>query len=143
MNVRIERDRLLKEALGDRLAGPSRTWYQYLSGETPKPAPLPPQDAAAKPFMKEYFASMLDNTDPPEVFKPSAVAQMLTDAQLRECGYDKWEDALPAVYELAFEMRTFGDCEILRKGKVVPEDVGVEEIDGPIRIRRKADDDDW
>ncbi|KAF1821792.1 uncharacterized protein K489DRAFT_321439 [Dissoconium aciculare CBS 342.82] len=93
--------------------------------------------------MKEYFASMLDNTDPPEVFKPSAVAQMLTDAQLKECGYDKWEDALPAVYELAFEMRTFGDCEILRKGKVVPEDVGVEEIDGPIRIRRKADDDDW
>jgi hypothetical protein len=47
---------------------------------------------------------------------------------------------LPAVYELAFELRAFGDCEILRKGKVIPEDMSIEDLDGPIRIRRLADD---
>jgi hypothetical protein len=146
MNVRIERDRLLKEALGDRLAQvqPKRTWYEYMTGTIPKPAPIAPQDAAAKPFLKELFSAMLDNTDPPDVFKPDAVAQMLSDAQLRECGYDKWEDALPAVYELAFEMRAFGNCELLRKGKVIGENVEIKDLDGPIRIRRKPDDEeDW
>jgi hypothetical protein len=146
MNVRIERDRLLKEALGDRIAQvqPTRTWYEYMTGTIPKPAPISAQDAAAKPFMKELFQAMLDNTDPPAVFKPDDVAQMLSDAQLRECGYDKWEDALPAMYEVAFEMRAFGDCELLRKGKVIGTDVGIEDLDGPIRVRRKADDDeDW
>jgi hypothetical protein len=94
--------------------------------------------------MKELFSNFLDNTDPPDVFKPEAVAKKISDDQLRECGYDKWEDALPAVYEVAFEMRAFGDCEILRKGKVLGLNVGIEDLDGPIRIRRKADDEeDW
>lgn len=51
-------------------------------------------------------------------------------------GYKKQEEAIPAVYELAFEMRELGDCEILRKGVVIGEDVGLRDIDGPIRIRR-------
>lgn len=79
---------------------------------------------------------MLDHVEPPEVFKPSEVAQQLSDKDLSALGYEKWEEALPGVYELAWELREFGDCEILRKGVVLPDDVSLEDIDGPVRIRR-------
>lgn len=79
---------------------------------------------------------MLDHTEPPDVFKPSEVAQLLSKKDLESLGYDNWEEALPGVYELAWELREFGDCEILRKGKVLPDNVSLAEIDGPVRIRR-------
>lgn len=79
---------------------------------------------------------MLDHVEPPEVFKPSEVAQLLSDKDLSSLGYEKWEDALPGVYELAFELREFGDCELLRKGVVLGDEVGIRDLDGPIRIRR-------
>lgn len=79
---------------------------------------------------------MLDQTEPPDVFKPSEVAQLLSDKELASLGYEKWEEALPGVYELAFEEREFGNCEILRKGQVIGDDVTIADMDGPIRIRR-------
>jgi len=82
---------------------------------------------------------MLEHCDPPQTFKPSEVTELLTEAELSNLGYEKVEEALPAVYELAFELRAFGDCLILRKGKVLSEDVTMADLDGPIRIMRNMD----
>lgn len=86
--------------------------------------------------MKKHFTQMLDQTEPPDVFKPSEVAQCFSNEELASLGYEKWEELLPGVYEIAFEEREFGNCEILRKGKVIGEDVTIADLDGPIRIRR-------
>lgn len=134
MDARIDRDAKLKEyASSSRL--PAQTWYQWFWGIQPK-GPARSTDAATSEAVRNAFLQMLDQTEPPEVFKPSEVATQLSKAQLAELGYTKWEEVLPGVYELAFELREFGDCEILRKGKVLGEDVTIADLDGPIRIRR-------
>lgn len=134
MNARIERDAELRAALGNRLPKPA-TWSEWWWGTGTKPA-LTATDVANKPWMRLHFAHMLDHTEPPAVFKPSEVAACMSKEQVKECGFEKWEEAIPAVYELAFELRAMGDCEILRKGVVIPDDMGIEDLDGPIRIRR-------
>lgn len=95
-------------------------------------------DAATSEAIKAHFIELLDRVEPPESFKPREVAEALTDKELSKMGYKKQEEAIPAVYELAFEMRELGDCEILRKGEVLGDEIGIRDLDGPIRIRRVA-----
>ncbi|KAK1075729.1 hypothetical protein LTR74_000137 [Friedmanniomyces endolithicus] len=88
------------------------------------------------------------NTEPPQVFKPSEVAQLLRPAELAKLGYESWNEAIPAIRELAFELRAVGYCEILQKGRVLGDDVDLIEVEGAIRIRRMHDytsklTDDW
>lgn len=134
MDARIDRDAQLKQyASQSRLS--TQTWYEWFWGIQPK-GPARSTDAAVSESVRRAFAQMLDQTEPPEVFKPSEVAKQLKQAELAELGYEKWEEVLPAVYELAFELREFGDCEVLRKGKIIGENVTIVDLDGPIRIRR-------
>lgn len=111
------------------------TWWEYFFGPTKYKAKKS-TDASHDPAVRMHFNQMLDHTDPPDSFKPTEVAQMLTVKELRKLGYEEWQELLPAIYELAFETREFGDCEILSKGKVLGEDVDLMGLDGPIRVRR-------
>lgn len=113
----------------------TRSWWDWLRG-IPAPKPMKPADAAHHPLLRGRFISLLDNTDPPATFKASEVAQALREEELKQMGYEKWEEAVPGVIELAFELRAFGDCEIFKQGKLVPEDVLAMEIQGGCRIRR-------
>ena len=113
------------------------TWWWPWANEPPKPRN--PTDASHDAGLRAHFTQMLDNCEPPETFKPSEVAELLTDAELARLGYEKAEEALPAIYELAFELRAFGDCLLMRKGKVLAEDVDLADLDGPIRIMRNLD----
>lgn len=112
-----------------------RSWYDWFWGIERKP--LKPTDAAHHPLIRGRFITILDNTEPPESFKASEVAQALMEDELKEMGYEKWEEAVPGVIELAFELRAFGDCEVLKGGKLVADDVMAMEIQGGCRIRRK------
>lgn len=114
---------------------PQQTWYEWFWRIRPL-APAQPTDAATNPALREHFTSFLDHTDPPATFRPIDVAQAVRPAELKEMGYKTWEEVVPAVYELAWEMREFGECVILRKGVVVGEDVTIQELDGPVRIGR-------
>ncbi|KAK5120626.1 hypothetical protein LTR85_005984 [Meristemomyces frigidus] len=112
------------------------TWWWPWAAAPPKP--MRPADAAHYPALKNHFISLLDNTEPPASFKASEVALLLTPKELFELGYEDAREAMPAIIELAFEMREFGDCEILKKGKVLSDDVAAYEIEGGVRIRRKG-----
>lgn len=135
MDARIDRDAHLQTLKSQRRLA-QQTWYEWFWGLHPKPGPVSAIDAASSEHLQYAFRQMLDHTEPPATFKPSDVASQLTDTQLKDLGYEKWEEALPGVYALAFELREFGDCHILRKGKVLADDVTLEDLDGPIRIRR-------
>lgn len=113
------------------------TWWWPWSTAPPKPRT--PTDAAGDPALRAHFTHLLDHCEPPETFRPREVAELLNDTELSNLGYEKAEEALPAIYELAFELREFGHCVIIRKGKILPDDVSLAEIDGPIRIMRNAD----
>ena len=98
--------------------------------------PLKPTDAIRNQALRNRFIHFLDHTDPPASFRAAQVAQELKTAELQSMGYETWTDVLPAVVELAFELREAGYCEILKGGKVLGEDVASYEIEGSVRIRR-------
>ena len=91
------------------------------------------------PFIRTRFSHFLDTTDPPASFRAAQVAQELSFNELQKMGYDKWEEALPAIVELAFEMRAIGNCEIIKGGKVLGQDVTAYDVEGSVRIRRVED----
>ncbi|KAM0713563.1 hypothetical protein Q7P37_010525 [Cladosporium fusiforme] len=121
--------------------------WPFTSSAPKKTRPDDPMVAANDPTLRAYFTSLLDYTEPPEVFKASDVATKMSDAELASLGFGTWHDALPAIKVLAWESRAMGDCLIFYpNGKKVPESVSWMEV-GPIRLRRRAkvyaDDDDW
>lgn len=116
-----------------------RTWGQWWAGDPVKLKPARSADAAQDIALQTHFRQMLDHTEPPATFRLLDVALMLSPKELKDLGYEKPEQAVDGCLELAFEWRTFGDLEILRKGKIVGDDVEPYEIDGPVRIRRKTD----
>lgn len=104
---------------------------------------MPPQsdaDAEADPsshsILKHRLEDFLQKRQPPKTFCPSEVARALTASELSDLGFDTWRDAMPAVRQLAWELRAQGECEVLQKGECVGENVELEDIRGPVRIRR-------
>ena len=51
-------------------------------------------------------------------------------------GYETWEEALPAVVELALELREAGFCQVFKQGRILPEGTQGFEIEGSVRIGR-------
>lgn len=114
-------------------------WPSWLSWSSRPIAPLKPTDAIRNPVLRNRFTHFLEHTDPPASFKASQVAQEFKYNELQAMGYEVWTDVMPAVIELAFELREAGYCEILKGGKALGEDVGPYEIEGSVRIRRVDD----
>lgn len=113
--------------------------YEYFwpSGPAQPPRPV---DAARNPAIRSHFSTLLDNTEPPDSFKISEVAQMLSPSELAALGYETWREAIPGIIELAFELREFDDLDIIVKGRLAPDDATAEEVrgmEGPVRIRRR------
>lgn len=87
--------------------------------------------------LAERLEDFLSKREPPKTFCPSEVARALSSENLKSLGFAEWRDAMPDIRELAWQRRDRGECEILQKGEVLGEDVGLNDVKGPIRIRRK------
>ncbi|KAK4963426.1 hypothetical protein LTR10_001055 [Elasticomyces elasticus] len=111
------------------------TWSSWLWGSGPK-APLRPTDASHDTALRAHFLALLDNVEPPAVFRPSDVAQLIKQKELDNMGYKEWKEAIPAIRELAFELRALDYCEVLHRGVVLGDDIDLLDVEGPIRIRR-------
>lgn len=87
-----------------------------------------------------HMQHLLQTRQPPKTFCPSEVARRLSTDELQDLGCEKggWRDAMPAVRHLAFDMRAQGVLDVLQKGEVLPDDVGLDEVVGPIRMRRAS-----
>ncbi|OQO14334.1 hypothetical protein B0A48_01210 [Cryoendolithus antarcticus] len=86
--------------------------------------------------MEAKLRAFLTTRHPPKTFCPSEVARSLLETDLAELGAETWREAMPAVREIVFEWRAEGKCEVLQKGEVLGEEVGLEDVKGPIRVRR-------
>ena len=86
--------------------------------------------------LQKHLNDLLTSRAPPKTFCPSEVARRLTADELQDLGFDGWRDAMPEVRRLAFEMRAQGSIEVLQKGKVLADDVGPDQVVGPVRLRR-------
>ena len=115
-------------------------WFSWIPGlgKAGPVKPMKPTDAMHHPIVEQNFRQVLDYTNPPKTFTLEAVAQTMKFSELQTLGYEKWQEVMPALVELAFEMRALGDCEILGGKKVLGEDVTPYDVEGGVRIRRLA-----
>ncbi|TKA31617.1 hypothetical protein B0A50_01694 [Salinomyces thailandicus] len=94
-------------------------------------------DSQAKATITPHLQTLLASRHPPKTFCPSEVARALSPADLHALGCKDWRAAMPLVRAVAWAMRDGGDLEVIQKGEVLGPDVGVEEVKGPVRIRRR------
>lgn len=85
-----------------------------------------------------HLDTLLHQRQYPKTLCPSEAARALSTAELRESGVDSWRDLMPALRQLAFQMRDQGKIEILQKGNVLPLDQTIERTTGPIRLRQPS-----
>lgn len=88
--------------------------------------------------IEAHMHRFLNQRQPPKTFCPSEVARSLTTDELRDCGADDWRALMPQIRELAWSMRDSGQCEVLQKGDVLGSEVALEDVRGPIRLRRTS-----
>ena len=89
-----------------------------------------------KDVLIPHVHRLLSSRDYPKTICPSEVARTLTAAELRTCETTDWRNLMPAIRDILWNMRENGEVEILQKGSVVPQDIELAEVKGPIRARK-------
>ena len=72
----------------------------------------------------------------PKTICPSEVPRALTATELKTLGASDWRDLMPDVREMLWDLRQRGQVDILQKGSLVPDDIDLPDIKGPIRARK-------
>ena len=85
-----------------------------------------------------HIHHLLSTRQPPKTFCPSEVARALTSSELQSLSLTTWREAMPLIRELVWELRDRGECEVLQKGEVLGLEVGVGDVRGAVRVRRKV-----
>ncbi|KAI9817043.1 MAG: hypothetical protein M1832_004761 [Thelocarpon impressellum] len=90
-------------------------------------------------LLESRLRSLLDARTPPKTLCPSEVPRSLSAAELSQLGASSWRDLMDATRAVVAEWRARGDAEVLQRGEVVSAEVAVEDIRGPIRVRRTVE----
>ena len=92
--------------------------------------------SGVKDVIMHHLVLLLDTRDWPKTICPSEVPRAMTTAELSSAGASNFRDLMPHVRQIVWEMRDRGEVEILQKGSKVSDNVALEDIKGPIRVRR-------
>jgi len=92
---------------------------------------------ASSPLLRERLDELLAKREHPKTICPSEVARSLSADELSAIGASEWRDTMPTIREHVWEMRDNEEVEILQRGEVLRADVGLADVKGPIRVRRK------
>lgn len=90
----------------------------------------------AETTLSTHFTEKLSQRAHPKTLCPSEIARSLSASELQQLGVQEWRDLMPQLRSMAFEARDRGEIEILQRGEVVDESRGINDVSGPIRIRR-------
>ena len=83
-----------------------------------------------------HLDRLLSSREYPKTICPSEIARALSAKDLELLGVSEWRDLMPEVREALWSMRQRGEVEILQRGAVLPETIGLQDIKGPIRARK-------
>ncbi|SMR41233.1 unnamed protein product [Zymoseptoria tritici ST99CH_1A5] len=95
-----------------------------------------PNSDMSSSTIKPHLDRFLSTRQPPKTFCPSEVARALTANDLQRLGCENWREAMSIIREVVWERRKAGECEVLQKGEVLGMEVELEDVRGPIRVRR-------
>lgn len=79
---------------------------------------------------------LLDARAYPKTICPSEIARAMPAAQLSEAGVTSWRELMSSIRAIAWDARANGYLEIMQRGQTLPENARLEDISGPIRLRR-------
>lgn len=72
----------------------------------------------------------------PKTLCPSEIARSLSSSELQGLGASEWRELMPQLRTMAFEARDRGEIDILQRGQIVGLERTIEDVRGPIRIRK-------
>jgi hypothetical protein len=91
--------------------------------------------------IQRHLDRLLEARASPKTICPSEVARSLSSSELDELNTREWRDVMPVIRERVWKMRDEGKVEIMQKGAVLSNDIGLEGIKGPVRVRLKRTED--
>lgn len=83
-----------------------------------------------------HIDRLLSSREYPKTICPSEIPRALTAAELKACGASDWRSLMPAVRDILWSMREKGKVEILQRGSLLPQDIDLSDVSGPIRARK-------
>ncbi len=83
------------------------------------------------------LAQLLDKREYPKTICPSEVPRGLNAQELQELDASSWRDLMDLTRMLVWAMRDRGEVEILQRGQVLDDQLRLEDVKGPIRVRKK------
>ncbi len=86
--------------------------------------------------LSKTFSAHVADRAYPKTLCPSEIARSLSATELEMLEVSSWRDLMPRLREMAFEARDRGDIEILQRGEIISRDRGLDDVRGPIRIRK-------
>jgi hypothetical protein len=81
--------------------------------------------------------ALLDKRDYPKTICPSEVARAFSRDELDSLEAADWRGTMDDVRQVVWELREMGEVEVMQKGEVISTE-RLEDVKGPIRVRRKA-----
>ncbi len=87
--------------------------------------------------LQDHLNRLLDTREYPKTICPSEVPRALAVEEMKKLGASCWRDLMPDVRKLVWQMGDRGEVEILQRGEVLGDSVGLEDVKGPIRVRKK------
>lgn len=84
----------------------------------------------------EHLEKLLSNRAHPKTICPSEVARALTASELDFYQAQSWRDVMDDIRRMVFEKRDCGELVVLQRGQVIASETGLDDIKGPIRIRK-------
>ena len=119
------------------LAVPNTSIYSYVCPIGPF-ASMPPNPVSDSPddILLQTLSQLIHARSYPKTICPSEVARALTSNQVQLVGANNWRELMPRIRELCCALRDEGKVEILQQGVALASDTKLEDIKGPIRVRK-------
>src|ERR1700761_385847 len=87
--------------------------------------------------IQKHLIDLLASRQYPKTLCPSEVARALSQSELARYAAASWRDTMPEIRQRVWQMRDQGEVEIMQRGEVLDDDVSIDDVKGPIRVRRK------
>lgn len=89
-------------------------------------------------LLESRLNQLLENRAFPKTICPSEAPRSLSATELQQLGAREWRDLMDDARAIVWKMRDLGLVEILQRGQALDEGIRIDEVKGPIRVRRKA-----
>jgi len=88
-------------------------------------------------IISKRLNELLDGRAYPKTICPSEVARSLSSDELQQCNAESWRDLMPQIREIAWKLKEKGELDVMQKGEIVDQNLSLEDVRGPIRLRRR------